>query len=268
MRELGGLPCLSTIMVQESWYWPCSVNPGAAWKLTGSSVVWTHNPFKLRNPCLTLLTWEFIFTSFWKLLLLYISLLSVIVNGTIPNYELRKRAVACRWLTGKKKKKASLPCYLSLISASCTELVVQWGVGHRKAFVLPFLCSNNSFMELDCDKSWHLHCPGLGIFTTHNIRSKSRSFSLYPVFSTQQSLLCSQYCNEWQTWPQSLCVCARLHRHDLIRVPNLLDCLETKANNKKILMFQVSDTKWYLKVYFPVTPSLLSPFLTSVGYSL
>lgn len=168
----------------------------------------------------------------------------------------------------KKKKKASLPCYLSLISASCTELVVQWGVGHRKAFVLPFFCSNNSFVELDCDKSWHLHCPGLGIFTTHNIRSKSRSFSLYPVFSTQQSLLCSQYCNEWQTWPQSLCVCARLHRHDLIRVPNLLDCLETKANNKKILMFQVSDTKWYLKVYFPVTPSLLSPFLTSVSYSL
>lgn len=24
----GGLPCLSTIMVQDSWYWPCSVNPG------------------------------------------------------------------------------------------------------------------------------------------------------------------------------------------------------------------------------------------------
>lgn len=45
---------------------------------------------------------------------------------------------------------------------------------------------------------------------------------------------------------------------------------QKQNNNKKILMFQVSDTKWYLKVYFPcnVTPSLLSPFLTSVSYSL
>lgn len=42
-----------------------------------------------------------------------------------------------------------------------------------------------------------------------------------------------------------------------------------KQNNKKILMFQVSDTKWYLKVYFPsnVSPSLLSPLLTPLSYS-
>lgn len=137
MRELGGLPCLSTIMVQESWYWPCSVNPGAAWKLTGSSVVWTHNPFKLRNPCLTLLTWEFIFTSFWKLLLLYISLLSVIVNGTIPNYELRKRAVACRWLTGKKKKRLPFPVIYpwSLLPVLNWWYSEVWGTGRPLYFL-------------------------------------------------------------------------------------------------------------------------------------
>lgn len=128
------------------------------------------------------------FTSFWKLLLLYISLLLIIVNGTIPNYELRKRAVACCWLTGKKKKKRlPFPVLYPWSLLSCTELVVQWGVGHRKAFVLPLLCSNNSFVELDCDKSWHLHCPGLGIITTHSIRSKSRLACI--VFSTAISVM-------------------------------------------------------------------------------
>lgn len=222
---LGGLPCLSTIVVQDSWYWPCSVNPGQPWKLTGSSILWTQNPFKLRKPCRTLLTWEFTLhlpensssytflccQSLWMEPFLIMSW----ERGLLPAVDWQAKK--------KKKKKASLPCSLSLISASCTELVVQWGVGHRKAFVLPLLCSNNSFVELDCDKSWHLHCPGLGIITTHSIRSKSRLACI--VFSTQQSLLRSQYCNEWQTWSQSLCVCARLHRHDLIRVPNLLHCL-------------------------------------------
>lgn len=240
---LGGLPCLSTIMVQDSWYWPCSVNPGQPWKLTGSSILWTQNPFKLRKPCRTLLTWEFIFTSFWKLLLLYISLLSIIVNGTIPNYELRKRAVACCWLTGKKKKKkASLPCSLSLISASCTELVVQWGVGHRKAFVLPPLCSNYCFVELDYDKSWHLPCPGLGIITTHSIRSKSRSACI-------QCFPHSNLC-----YVHSTVMSDRLDHSLFVSVRGCTGMIlsgfqicsiafKQKQNNKKILMFQVSDTK-------------------------
>lgn len=67
-----GLPCLSIITMQNSWYWPCSVNPGQPWKLTGSSILWTQNPFKLRKPCYTLLAWEFIFS-------FYVSLFSVIV---------------------------------------------------------------------------------------------------------------------------------------------------------------------------------------------
>lgn len=68
----GALPYLSIITGQNSWYWPCSVNPGQPWKLTGSSILWTQNPFKLRKPCHTLLAWEFIFS-------FYVSLFSVIV---------------------------------------------------------------------------------------------------------------------------------------------------------------------------------------------
>lgn len=149
----------------------------------------------------------------------------------------------------------------------CTGGTVSCGT--LEGFHTYSLCPNNSFVELECDKSWHLHCSGLGIITTHSIRSEIM-FSLYSVFSTQQSLLCSQYCNEWQTWSQSPCVCARLHRHDLIRVPICSIAFKQKQNNKKILMFQVSDTKWYLKVYSP-TPQckpFIPPFLTSVSYSL
>lgn len=37
---------------------------------------------------------------------------------------------------------------------------------------------------------------------------------------------------------------------------------QKQNNNKKILMFQVSDTKWYLKVYFPCNVTLHSSLLS------
>lgn len=107
-------------------------------------------------------------------LLFHVSLLSIIVKGTIPNYELRKRAVTCCWLTGKTRLPFPVLHPWSLFP-SPVLVVVQWGVGHWKVFVPPLLCSNNSFVDLDCDKSWHLRCPGLGIITAHSIRSESRS---------------------------------------------------------------------------------------------
>lgn len=158
-------------MVQDSWYWPCSVNPGQPWKVKGSSILWTQNPFKLRKPCHTLLTWEFILTSFWKLLS-HVSLLSIIVKGTIPKSWERGLLPAADW-QAKKKKKAFLPCLLSLIPASltCTELLCSevWSTGR------PLYFPHNSFVEWDCGKSWHLHYPGLGIITAHSMRSERRS---------------------------------------------------------------------------------------------
>lgn len=147
LEELGwhvlldrALPAAALLDLRLLWYrvrrlpttGPCSVKPGQPWKLTDSSILWTQNPFKLREPCPTLLTWEFIFS-------FYLFQFSIIVKATIPNYELRKRAVTCCWLTGKKKKGfPSLLCLLSLMSASltCTALVEQWVVGHWKAFIL------------------------------------------------------------------------------------------------------------------------------------
>lgn len=63
-----------------------------------------------------------------------------------------------------------------------------------------------------------------------------------------------------------------LHRHDRIRVPICSIAFKQKQNSsKKILMFQVSDTKWYLMVYFPcnVNPSLpLSWHLWAILYKI
>lgn len=131
----GGLPCLSIITVQDSWYWPCSVNPGQPWKLTGSSILWTLNPFKLRKPCHTLLTWEFIFF-FYVLCFQSLCRVPLLImsreRGLFPSMS------------------APWPLFPSPVLSWWHS---EWVVGHWNAFILSLCCYNNSCVELDYAKS-------------------------------------------------------------------------------------------------------------------
>lgn len=130
-----GLPCLSIIMVQDSWYWPCSVNLRQLWKLTGSSILWTQNPFKLRKPCHTLLTWEFILSFFTFLCFQSLCRVPFLIMSWERGLFSSMSAIPDLWF----------PC-----------LYWAGGVvsrGTLEGFLSYFLCCYNSCVELDHEKS-------------------------------------------------------------------------------------------------------------------
>lgn len=127
---------------------------------------------------------------------------------------------------------------------------------------------------LACGGSWHPPPSGLGLVCSLQYRKPQ---IVLPVFSVSMqavlvvdvhSTVTSNRLDHSLLVPMQGCAGTILSGFQSVRLP--LDKKKKKKNQeKKILTFQLSNTKRYLEVHFScsVDPSPRpSPFLTSVGY--